>query len=296
MKVKFWGTGAAEGIPCGFCGCPVCQEARRMGGRYQRTRAQVMIDDQLLVDMGPDTYTNANRAGYDLSQLENVLITHSHCDHFYPNELHNRQIEFSYDMKYPTLNLYGSQDVYEQYFNFMGADNVSNIGNISKSRGKYLLDQKRVALNVLEEYKTYTIGEFKVTPLPATHGGQPFVYIIEKDGKGIFYLNDCGTLKEEVFEWLAKSNFKLDLVIYDCTHAMRNTLTDQEGKYWSHMGQPNNIVTRQRLTEMGLCSDKTISVETHFSHNGISVGYGDFAPLAEKAGFICAYDGMELDI
>ncbi len=285
MKVKFWGTGAAEGIPCGFCGCPVCQEARKKGGRYQRTRAQVMIDDQLLVDMGPDTYVNANRAGYDLSQLEHVLITHSHCDHFYPNELHNRQIEFSYDMKYPTLYIHGSKNISDMYYTFMAG------------QGQYLIDQKRVGLNVLEKYKTQDVGPFKVTSLPATHGtGDPSVYIIEKDGKTIFYLNDCGTLKDEVFDWLSKTNFKLDLVIYDCTHAMRNTLTDQEGKYWSHMGQPNNIVTRQRLTEMGLYTDKTISVETHFSHNGISVGYGDFAPLAEKAGFICAYDGMELDI
>jgi phosphoribosyl 1,2-cyclic phosphate phosphodiesterase len=285
MKIKFWGTGAAEGIPCGFCGCPVCQEARKMGGRYQRTRAQVMIDDDLLVDMGPDTYTNALRAGYDLSQLENVLITHSHGDHFYPMELHNRQIEFAYDMKYPTLQIYSSDDVSKCYIPFMAGS------------GQYLINQKRVALNVLEPYTTQSVGEYKVTSLPATHGtGRPFVYIIEKGGKTVFYLNDSGTLKDEVFDWLATTNFKLDLVIYDCTHAMRNTRTDQDGKFWSHMGQPNNIDTRERLTKMGLYTDKTISVETHFSHNGISVGYGDFAPLAEKEGFICAYDGMELDI
>lgn len=283
MKVKFWGTAAAEGIPSVFCACPVCKEAREKGGKYQRARAQVMIDDELLVDFNADTYMNSLRWGYDLSKLEHVLITHNHTDHFYPQELFNRQNEFCYDMAHETINWYGSPWVMEKYF-------------LEMQGGQFLIEQNRVALNKLYPYKKYKIGSFEVIPLPATHSGGAYVYLISKADKTVFYCNDCGTMSDEVFEWLENSGVKLDLVIYDCTHAMRDTYNEDGGKYRSHMGQPNNIYTRTRLAKAGLYKSGTIDVETHFSHNGRSVGYGDFEPLAKKAGFICAYDGMELDI
>ena len=89
MKLHYWGTAAAEGIPSVYCACDVCREAREKGGRYVRARSQVMFDDELLVDMGADTYQNSLKWGYDLSKLTDVLITHVHEDHYYPNELHN---------------------------------------------------------------------------------------------------------------------------------------------------------------------------------------------------------------
>ena len=32
MKIKFLGTGAAEGIPSTFCNCKICEYARRFKG------------------------------------------------------------------------------------------------------------------------------------------------------------------------------------------------------------------------------------------------------------------------
>ena len=284
MKIQYWGTAAAEGVPSVFCNCPTCKEAREKGGRFIRARAQALINDDLLVDFGPDTYQSALKWGYNLADLGYVLITHTHEDHFTPTELHNRQIGFSHGMKYETLNFYGSTDMVERYYDYIA-------GN-----GAYLLEQKRVGLNVLEEYETYDVNGYKITPLPATHGTRhPFVYIIEKDGKTILYCNDTGYPKPPVFEWLSKCGKKFDLVSYDCTHGDMDPMA-QWGENASHMGVKRNIILRDKLRELGLYKPGTVDIITHYSHNGVSVGYDDITRIAKENGFIATYDGMTVEI
>lgn len=281
MKIHYWGTAAAEGIPSVFCNCKVCQEARREGGRYIRFRSQVMLDDELLVDFGADTFHNSIRYGYDLSKLGDVLITHSHADHFYPQEFFNRIVSFAYDMKYETLTLHGSPGLVDEFYRYCSYT---------------LIEQKRIALDPLEPYKKVKIGSFEVTPLPATHGTyKPYVFVIEKDGKTLLYHNDSGVLKDEVFEWLKTSGIKLDVASYDCTMGTMDTYHDW-GENASHMGLCNVVTEREKMKAAGVYKDSTIDVVTHFSHNGPHVGYGEFKPLAEKEGFILAYDGFVLEI
>lgn len=283
MKLHYWGTAAAEGVPSIFCNCKVCREAREKGGRYVRTRSQIMIDDKLLIDFNADTYAHTLAYGYNMSQLGDVLITHVHEDHYYPYEFHNRQNGFAYDMQYPTLTIHGSEDVKTQFDYCMEGND-------------YLIKQGRMAFDVLKPFETKEIAGYEVTPLPATHGTKnPFVYIIEKDGKTVFVLNDCGTMKPEVFEWLKNSKKQFDLISYDCTMGNMNTYVEW-GKDASHMGLPNVIETRKILTENGNRKDTTVDIITHFSHNGPSVGYGDMKELADQNGFLLAFDGFKLEI
>jgi len=187
-------------------------------------------------------------------------------------------------MKYETLNFYGTTDMVEQYYHFMA-------GN-----GAYLLEQKRVGLNVIEPYRTYDVNGYAVTPLPATHGTRrPVVYIIEKDGKTIFYCNDSGYPKPPVLEWLGKCGKKFDLVSYDCTHGDMDPV-EQWGENASHMGLKRNIILRDKLRELGLYKPDTVDIITHYSHNGVNVGYDDITRLAKEHGFIAAYDGMTVEI
>ena len=41
MKIKYLGTGAAEGWPGVFCNCQHCREAREKGGKNICTRSSV---------------------------------------------------------------------------------------------------------------------------------------------------------------------------------------------------------------------------------------------------------------
>jgi phosphoribosyl 1,2-cyclic phosphate phosphodiesterase len=57
------------------------------------------------------------------------------------------------------------------------------------------------------------------------------------------------------------------------------------------MGINNDEKTRARLIELGCADESTRFCLNHFSHNGKAT-YDELKPIAEKMGFIVAYDGM----
>ncbi len=50
MKLHYLGTAAAEAIPAVWCNCEVCKKIRKTRGKDVRTRSQVLINDDLMVD------------------------------------------------------------------------------------------------------------------------------------------------------------------------------------------------------------------------------------------------------
>ena len=91
MKFKYLGTSAAEGIPAMFCNCNICTQAKKLGGKNIRTRSQAVIDDRLLIDFPPDTYTHVIYGGLDLTKIYSCIVTHSHSDHLYSKDLGMRR-------------------------------------------------------------------------------------------------------------------------------------------------------------------------------------------------------------
>ena len=283
MKLQYFGTAAAEGIPSVFCGCPVCVEARKMKGKYLRTRSQAMIDDTLLIDFNADAYIHSLTYDVDLSKLEHLFITHVHEDHYYPTEFLNRREGYSHAMQTPTLTVHGSEDL--PLYARRGWKSLGVDENI-------LEKQKRIAFDFMRPYERKEINGYFVTALPAAHGTpHPYIYVFEKDGKALLYFNDSGYLSEETMAFLRECKIKFDLVSYDCTWGKDDAGVSAQ----VHMGVPNNIVARQRFIDNGNYKDSTISVITHFSHNIKGVGYGDMVKVAQENGFLLAYDGMTVE-
>ena len=77
MRVLFLGTGAAEGYPAIFCECAHCTTARARGGRNLRRRSALLVNDDLLIDMGPDLVASMHATGANLGRVATMLITHS---------------------------------------------------------------------------------------------------------------------------------------------------------------------------------------------------------------------------
>ena len=84
MQFQYLGTAAAEGWPAVFCRCKYCLEAQRLGGKNIRTRSQAIVNDDLLLDLPPDTYMHKLMNNLDLSRVKYLFVTHFHMDHFYP--------------------------------------------------------------------------------------------------------------------------------------------------------------------------------------------------------------------
>ena len=75
MRVRMLGTGSSDGWPNPWCTCASCSAARADG--VLRGQTSALVDDRLLLDLGPDGV----RAAGDLSAVEAVLVTHAHPDH-----------------------------------------------------------------------------------------------------------------------------------------------------------------------------------------------------------------------
>jgi phosphoribosyl 1,2-cyclic phosphate phosphodiesterase len=276
MKITYLGTAAAEGWPAVFCNCKYCKKARELGGKDIRTRSQTLINNDLLIDFPSDTYHHVLMNNIDLSAVKYCFITHSHMDHFEPMDvLYRMESCYSHEMTEPFMDMYGNEAVNEKFKRFF-------------SLGEEELPAQ-AAMHEIELYETISVGDYKVTPLPAYHklDEKAFIYLIQQQGKTLLYLHDTGIPYDEVYEYLQKNQIHADLISYDCTYA---ALPSGGG----HMGLDSVPAVREALELIGVADENTIHVVNHFSHNGM-LCHEELSKAAAEIGFLCSYDGFSLE-
>lgn len=274
MKLTYLGTAAAEGIPCAFCSCDTCQEARRLGGRNLRTRSQALIDDGLLLDWGADTYLHTLYGGLDLRRVHTCLITHTHCDHLYPEELENRRPDFALLEKEFPLTVCGSAET---------------AALLRERLGDAFLDTGRVVVQTVEPFTPFSVQGYTVIPLPAQHGtAQPLVYIVQKDDRALLYAHDTSSFDEPTWEWLSHSGLHCGLVSLDCTAGVVSI------SYRGHMNFERDAAFVERLRQAGVIDCRTRLIANHFSHNG-HINYDSALEPAVNGGLEISYDGMTVE-
>lgn len=275
MKLKYYGTAAAEGVPGLFCSCDICNHARSHGGRNIRTRSQATVDDTLLIDFPADTYLHVLRDGLDLTTKQHLIITHSHSDHLYPMDFIMRKNGFvaKYAVDKP-LNVYGMPATRSAM-----AKAIELANEDSNSWLKF---------HDITPFVPFYAGEYKITALPANHDSNatPVIYVIEKDGCAMLYGNDTGYFFEEVWEYLAGSNIRFNLVSLDSTMGFKESRN-------GHMGVLCVREVIARLKEIGVADDSTIFVAHHFTHNARGT-YEDFKKYYEAIGILTSFDSMEI--
>jgi adenosylcobinamide kinase / adenosylcobinamide-phosphate guanylyltransferase len=79
MRVRLLGTGSSDGWPNPWCTCASCGAAAAAG--LVRGQTSALVDDRLLLDLGPDGPRAALRQGTTLAGVQAVLVTHAHPDH-----------------------------------------------------------------------------------------------------------------------------------------------------------------------------------------------------------------------
>jgi len=94
MKLTFLGTSAGEEYPGIWCECDNCARARELGGKNIRRNSCVMIDDDLMIDMGKTAHVQADRFGKNIRAVKTLLVTHSHGDHLSVHTLWARHARF----------------------------------------------------------------------------------------------------------------------------------------------------------------------------------------------------------
>lgn len=273
MEIQYLGTAAAEGLPALFCGCEICEKARKTGGKEVRTRTQSIVDGKILIDFPPDTYTHALNYSLQLGQIEHLLITHSHMDHFFPVELIHRHEHFGHNAK-GMLYVYGNEAVEKAFYDAVLIDRFK----------EHPLDEV-IRFIRLKPFADFMADDYHVISIPADHDKREncLIYIIEREGKCILYGHDTGIkLSDEA--WDCIFNYKYDLISLDATMGRK-----QSDRY--HMGLADDIAFAAKLEERGCIRPDTVKVINHFSHNG-GMTHEELEVFAKEHGMIAAYDGM----
>ena len=269
MKITYYGTAAAEAWPGVFCRCGACERARKAGGRNIRTRSQACVDDVLLIDMPADTYLHVLNYGLDMSAIPNLIVTHTHSDHYYPAEFWCRSVGIAHNLPEgcEVLTVWGDR----------------RVGELAGGNGG-----ERVRFSELPLMSTADVGGYSVTALPADHDQNAGVriYVISKDGKTLLYAHDTGYLRDEVWEYIGKNKLRFDFVSLDCTNC---TLPGDRG----HMGVEADRRVKARLLDMGAADEGTKFCINHFSHNGQTT-YDDLVEMFGSE-FIVSYDGLSVE-
>lgn len=278
LKLKYYGTAAAEGFPGIFCECEACRKAKMLGGKNIRTRSQSTVDDVLLLDFCPDTYMHILHGGLDLSRIEALLVTHSHFDHLHPETLKCLSRGMSKRNSNKFFEVYSAQSGYEKI--------CDTCADIIDGKGKTL------DVHLVQPFESFEVQGYRIIALPASHASSasPLNYIVSKDGKALLYAHDTGLFADEVYDFLEKSGIYIGLVSIDCTYGTKKT--DNLGHHLSFFA---DVEIAEKLKELGVCNEKTIFVANHFSHNCGST-YHELCTATKGSGFIISYDGLEIEI
>lgn len=271
MKLQILGTAAAEGWPALYCACETCHRARLSGGKDLRSRASMMVNDVIKIDLNADTYHHIATHGIDLSKLEHILFTHSHNDHMLPGELGYLRSPFAHNRSVEKIGIWAS----------------SQVNDIIRATYPDP-DKAGVELHDVTPFTSINVSGLKATPIIAVHkeGEVCLNWILGEPDNAVLYTSDTGPYREETWKFLA--GVKFDLVISECTCGF---LMDDPG---THMSVNTVRHLRNTLDTMGSLKPDCRFVITHFSHN-IALLHEELEAKVKDDGFIVAYDGILLE-
>lgn len=269
MNLLFLGTAAAEGFPGLFCNCETCREARALGGRDRRLRSALLVNDDLLIDFGPDLLASSQRFNRSLWGLRTGLVTHAHEDHFYPMNFHMRAPTFTARQPLPTLALYAPADA------------------LAILRQAYPdLDILHLEAHDVEPFENWESGGYKITSYQAYHAVGKFqclFYSVDDGQHSFLYATDTGDFPDST--WQALTGRSFDVIILEETIG--------EGEYSQHMNFEHFLEHTRRFRAKGMLRPGGRIIAHHLSHSWNPTHTRVEAVLGPH-GVEVAYDGMEV--
>jgi phosphoribosyl 1,2-cyclic phosphate phosphodiesterase len=270
MRLFFLGTAAAEGYPGIFCNCANCNEARALGGRSLRYRSALLVNDDLLIDFGPDLLASAQRFNLNLSQVTTGLVTHAHPDHFYLGNFEMRGAAFTGELAIPTLRLFGPGDVTR-----------------ALARGYTNPALLRLEPHTVHAFDRWTDNGYTFTAYRAYHAVERLeclFYSVDDGQHGLLYATDTGDFPADT--WQALEGRSFDVIV------LEETLGD--ARYTQHMGFDSFFEHAQRMRAAGMLRPGGRLIAHHFSHSG-NPTHEKLEAIFAPHGVEVAFDGLEIN-
>jgi len=269
MRIFFLGTAAAEGYPAIFCNCANCNEARALGGRSRRFRSALLVNDDLLIDFGPDLLAAAQLFNRNLSLVTTGLLTHAHPDHFIPFNFDMRRKSFTGGLDIPVMHLFCPPDA---------AEALANSGHSSQ--------EQRLELHPIQAFDVWQAGDYTITAYEAYHAIgllETVFYSIDDGQHAILYATDTGPFTEQTWQALAGKTF--DVIILEETLGV--------GQYTQHLGFDDFIEHAGRMRAGGMLRPGGRLIAHHMSHSG-NPTHEKVEAILGPHGIEVAYDGLDI--
>lgn len=276
MRVQYLGTAAAEGFPALFCRCAACNRAIEEGGKNLRTRASVLVNGHLLIDLSPDVLGQRLAQGLDLAAVDTLCVTHSHSDHLAAAELTRRSTaNYCHIPGETPMRVYGNA-------------RAAGLARAALETEFGSREDPSLSVTVLRPWDSIDSGELRVTAVPARHDPSEdcFLYLVEEHGgEALLYANDTALPPAQTLRGLAErlGGKMLDYVSMDCTHGLGRG-SDR------HMGAEENHTLKCALEALGCAGPATRFIATHFSHNG-NILHWELVEGLVPLGIVPAWDG-----
>jgi phosphoribosyl 1,2-cyclic phosphate phosphodiesterase len=269
MKVRLLGTGAADGIPALFSKDEISRFAREYGGRDVRTRSAAIIDDQLKIDLGPDTLHQMTREGLSAADWIGLVFTHSHEDHLTVSELQYALYPFTPDEE-NGFCIYGNASVLEAI------------------RTRY--PDWPFELHLSASFEPFRLAEYEITPVKAFHvcaQEDAQNLLITRDGRTLLYATDTGVWRDETWEFLLRQ--KIHGLVIECTDGLAPTTYD------GHLDCKEAIEVVAKLRDRGALESEAPVYTTHHAHYGMAT-HEQLRERLEPHGILPGYDGLIFEI
>jgi phosphoribosyl 1,2-cyclic phosphate phosphodiesterase len=280
----FLGTAASEGFPDAFCGCVNCESARREGGASLRKRSAALIDGLLLIDLGPDLMAAALAHDISLAGIHWCLQTHEHEDHLEPRNLTWRS-QYSGVTGNPTLHYYASIGALSKVVSRLGARAANGLTDATVQANL------NIETHVIAPFQHFTVGPYRVASVRGNHANEELIanlFVIERDGRTLFYATDTGEIGEETWTALKRGGHRFDVVAMDHTFGF-------QARVRGHMNAEQFAEQIARMRAEGLLNDGARVFAHHVAHHS-HPSHRELSAWTAARGYEVAYDGLTLDV
>ena len=284
MIITFLGTAAANAFPEAFCKCKNCEQARLLGGPSLRKRSAALINNDLLIDLGPDIMAASQMHNCSLTNIQYCLQTHPHADHLDLSHLLSRSPDYGV-VEAPVLNFYASIETITKAAETFNRD-LADFDLLSAEAESCL----NLKIHPIEPLKPFTFGQYTVIAFPANHAPTmgAMLYAIESEGQSIFYGTDTAIFFEQTWQAFKEMKMRFDIAVLDHTYG-----PDEPGS--DHLSARQVADHVKRLREEGfLCPDARVFA-THIAHEG-NPAHPELEEFSKQNGYEIAYDGLILEI
>lgn len=277
MEILFLGTGAATASPLPFCRCAACSSARKLGGKDFRRRSSVLIDGEILIDLGPDVMTAADAFGADISAVGCLVQTHAHSDHFDAGHMITRIAEYATE-NLKKMAVVASGPCLARMSEALGRE---------EGGATLLSEEWQARLNVTllpaAHGARLVYKDYEIIPVESAHdpAGGSLLYIIRRGDAAFFYACDTPLFTPRAWALLESLEFPISAAAIDHTYG---PAADGGGHLCAR--EAAEVAARLKCPQ---------TYATHISHEGTPL-YDELEKWTRARGYFTAYDGLRINL